>query len=64
MVKRPASSAAPKPAEGKGSGKGGGKVFIGGLSPSTTVDMVRNHFSRYGRLVDVSVIMALCSTRG
>jgi len=56
MVKRPASSTAPKPAEAKGSGKGGGKVFIGGLSPSTTVDMVRNHFSRYGRLVDVSVI--------
>jgi len=50
MVKRPASSTS------KSNGKGSGKVFIGGLSPSTTADMLRNHFSRFGKLVDVSVI--------
>jgi hypothetical protein len=34
----------------------GGKVFVGGLSPCTTVDMLRAHFSEYGNLIDVSVI--------
>merc|ERR1719331_2534280 len=31
-----------------------GKVFIGGLSPATTVDMLRDHFSKFGQLGSVS----------
>jgi hypothetical protein len=33
-----------------------GKVFVGGLSPATSVEMLRDHFSSFGRLTDVSVI--------
>jgi hypothetical protein len=37
-------------------GKGHGKVFVGGLSPATSVEMLREHFSQFGKLSDVSVI--------
>jgi hypothetical protein len=37
-------------------GNGRGKVFVGGLSPVTTVDMLRDHFAQFGKLIDVSVI--------
>jgi hypothetical protein len=33
-----------------------GKVFVGGLSPSTTVAMLREHFSQFGKLCGASVI--------
>eukprot|EP00443_Scrippsiella_acuminata_P045530 CAMPEP_0115259620 /NCGR_PEP_ID=MMETSP0270-20121206/47917_1 /TAXON_ID=71861 /ORGANISM="Scrippsiella trochoidea, Strain CCMP3099" /LENGTH=325 /DNA_ID=CAMNT_0002675433 /DNA_START=119 /DNA_END=1094 /DNA_ORIENTATION=+ len=48
-----------------GGGKGGvkgaytgatDKVFLGGLSPTTTDEMLSNHFGRYGNLVDVVVM--------
>jgi hypothetical protein len=37
-------------------GKAHGKVFVGGLSPATNVEMLRDHFSKFGKLTDVSVI--------
>jgi hypothetical protein len=37
-------------------GNGRGKVFVGGLSPVTTVDMLQDHFTQFGKLIDVSVI--------
>jgi hypothetical protein len=40
----------------KGQGRNLGKVFVGGLSPATSVDMLRDHFSQFGKLTDVSVI--------
>jgi hypothetical protein len=33
-----------------------GKVFVGGLSPATTSTMLHEHFSQYGKVIDVSVI--------
>eukprot|EP00405_Crypthecodinium_cohnii_P030015 CAMPEP_0206502208 /NCGR_PEP_ID=MMETSP0324_2-20121206/53853_1 /ASSEMBLY_ACC=CAM_ASM_000836 /TAXON_ID=2866 /ORGANISM="Crypthecodinium cohnii, Strain Seligo" /LENGTH=787 /DNA_ID=CAMNT_0053990343 /DNA_START=51 /DNA_END=2414 /DNA_ORIENTATION=+ len=33
------------------------KVFIGGLTPSTTTDMLKHHFGKYGNLVDAVVMM-------
>merc|ERR1719215_2084922 len=46
---------------GKGGSKGGytgvtDKVFLGGLSPTTTDEMLSNYFGRYGTLVDVVVM--------
>merc|ERR1719460_1545163 len=36
--------------------KSNGKVFVGGLTPVTTIEMLRDHFSKFGNIVDVSVI--------
>lgn len=47
MAKRPASSEVVA---------GNGKLFIGGLKPSTTVDTIKEHFSAFGKLVAASVI--------
>jgi hypothetical protein len=33
-----------------------GKLFVGGLSPATSVEMLKEHFSRFGKLVEASVI--------
>merc|ERR1719215_2074462 len=46
---------------GKGGSKGGytgvtDKVFLGGLSPTTTDEMLSSYFGRYGNLVDVVVM--------
>jgi RNA recognition motif-containing protein len=35
---------------------GNGKVFVGGLSPVTTSTMLHEHFSQFGKVLDVSVI--------
>ena len=49
---------------GKKTGRGGNKsykmthrkLFLGGLDYSTTEDGLRNHFDKYGKLVDVVVM--------
>eukprot|EP00808_Paulinella_micropora_P010184 g81151.t1 len=33
------------------------KVFVGGLSPQTTADMLRTHFSQYGNIVNAVVML-------
>jgi hypothetical protein len=33
------------------------KIFVGGLSPVTTVDNLRAHFGKYGEIVDAAVIL-------
>jgi hypothetical protein len=33
------------------------KIFVGGLSPLTTVDNLRAHFGKYGEIVDAAVIL-------
>lgn len=40
----------------KGMSNGNGKVFVGGLSPVTTSTMLHEHFSQFGKVLDVSVI--------
>jgi hypothetical protein len=52
-TKRPPSTRGSRGQNAKGKG---GKVFVGGLSPATSVDMLRDHFSQFGKLIDVSVI--------
>jgi hypothetical protein len=46
--------------KGRGKTNEGGtvsKIFVGGLSPVSTVDSLREHFGKFGEIVDAAVIL-------
>jgi hypothetical protein len=47
----------PRPKQGRPTGEKVSKIFVGGLSPLSTVETLRDHFGKYGEIVDVAVIL-------
>jgi len=56
VVKQPPQRKETKTNSRESKGMSNGKIFVGGLSPLTTSTMLREHFSQFGQVSDVSVI--------
>jgi hypothetical protein len=56
MKKHPSQKTETKSNSLSSKGMSNGKIFVGGLSPVTTSTMLEQHFSQFGKVVDVSVI--------